>query len=275
MARGSSELSRSELPAIGVVGLGEMGYRIAGHLMSRGHEVYGTDRTGSRADALIGEGLHWCDSPREVTETADVVFSAVSDADELQEATEGPDGILSGLSAGKVYVNTSIVSPQASRELAARVEAPGISMLAAPLSDRVPAGGDGAFAIIVGGDPEAFARVEPILHELGATVTFVGEIGQALLLNLAVNVTLAVQVLALSEGVQLAEHGGIERRLALDVLRRSAVGSPLLQTGALLDLPDKAWFDVYELLSAARVLGYEHHDIAVLFQAFSEMVAAA
>jgi 3-hydroxyisobutyrate dehydrogenase-like beta-hydroxyacid dehydrogenase len=268
-------MSKPELPAIGAVGLGKMGRRIASHLVSRGYEVYGTDRTGSRADALIGEGLHWCDSPGEVAETAEVVFNTVGDLDELEEATEGPDGILTGLSAGKVYADTSIVSPEASRELAARVEALGASMLAAPLSASVPAADGELPAIIVGGDPKAFERVEPILHELGGTVTFVGEIGQALLLNLAVNVTLAIQVLALSEGVQLAEHGGIDRRLALDVLRRSAIGSPLLQKGALLELPDKAWFDVYELLSAARVLGYEHRDIADLFQAFAEMVTAA
>ncbi len=81
-------------------------------------------------------------------------------------------------------------------------------------------------------------------------------------------------MLGYSEAVRLAERGGIERALALDVLKRSANGSPLMQTRAPLVLPDKAWFDVFELLSAARVLGYEHRDIAVLFQVFSETVAA-
>jgi hypothetical protein len=81
-------------------------------------------------------------------------------------------------------------------------------------------------------------------------------------------------VLAFSEGVRLADQGGIERGLALDVLTRSAIASPLLPPAAPLELPDKAWFDVYELLGAPRVLGYEHRDIAALFQVFSEMAVA-
>ena len=104
-------------------------------------------------------------------------------------------------------------------------------------------------------------------------MTFVGNNGQALLLKLATNIINAVQVLAFSEGVLLADQSGIDRNVAVDVLTRSAIGSPMLQTRAPFELPDKAWFDVFDLLSAARVLGYEHRDIAVLFQVFSESVA--
>jgi 3-hydroxyisobutyrate dehydrogenase-like beta-hydroxyacid dehydrogenase len=258
----------------GVVGLGAMGSRIAARLLSLGWTVHGTNRTRSKADALIEQGLAWRDSPRKVAENADVVFSMVVDSDALEAVTEGPDGILAGLSAGKVYVDMSTVSPQTSRELAERVAARGASMLAAPVFGSLPAAEGGSLAIIVGGDADAFERVEPILRELGSTVTFVGDNSQAQLLKLATNISLAVQVLAFSEGVRLAEQGGIERDLALDVLTRSAIGSPMLETRVPLELPDKAWFDVHELLSAGRVLGYEHRDIAALFQVFSEMVVA-
>jgi 3-hydroxyisobutyrate dehydrogenase-like beta-hydroxyacid dehydrogenase len=196
----------------------------------------------------------------------------VTDSDALEAVAAGPDGILAGLAASKVYVDMSTVTPQASRELAERVAARGASMLAAPVYGSVPPPEEGSPPIIVGGDDDAFARVEPILRQLGGTVTFVGDNGQALLLKLATNVSLAVQMLAYSEGVRLTDQAGIERDVALDVLTRSAIGSPTLQH-APLDLPDKAWFDVHELLTAARVLGYEHRDIAVLFQAYSEMVA--
>ena len=148
-------------------------------------------------------------------------------------------------------------------------------MLAAPVSGSVAAAEEGSLAIIVGGDADAFERVEPILRRLGSTVTFVGDNGQALLLKLATNIGLAAQALAFSEGMQLADHGGIERDLALEVLARSAINSATLQTRAQLELPDKGWFDVQELLSAGRVLGYEHRDIAALFQVFSEIVGAA
>ena len=166
----------------------------------------------------------------------------------------------------------STVDAGTSLELAERAEERGASMLAALVSGNAPAAGDGSLAIVVGGDVDAFGRVEPIFRLLGSNVTFVGDNGQALTLKLAINVSLAVQMLALHEGVVVAEQGGIEPDLALDVLTRSAAGSPLLKGRAPLLLPDRTWFDVHELLSAARVLGYEHPDIAALFQMFSEMV---
>jgi 3-hydroxyisobutyrate dehydrogenase-like beta-hydroxyacid dehydrogenase len=250
-----------------------MGARIAGRLLSQGYDLHGTNRTRSKADALIEQGLRWQDSPRAVAEAADVVISMVTDSDALEAVAAGPDGILAGLAAGKVYIDMSTVSSQTSRDLAERVAARGASMLAAPVAGGHPAAEEGSLAIIVGGDVSAFEQVEPILRELGSTVTFVGDNAQALLLKLAVNISLAVQMLAFSEGVRLAEQGGIERDLALDVLTRSAVRSPMLRTRAPFELTDKAWFDVHEVLSAARVLGYEHRDIAVLFQVFAEKVA--
>ena len=247
-------------PAIGIVGLGAMGDWIAERLLSRGYTVYGPSEPGSA---------------REVAESAEVILSVVGDSDALEEAAAGPDGILAGLSAGKVYVDLCTVSPEASRELAGRVAARGASMLAAPVSGNLVAAEEGSVAIIVGGDADAFERVEPVLRELGGTVTFIGERVKALRLSLAVNVSHAVQALGLSEGARLAEHGGVDRTVALDVLKRSAIGSPMLRADAPPELPDKAWFDVLELLGAARVLGYEHRDIAVLFQTFSEMIAEA
>ena len=258
------------MPTIGFVGLGAMGGRIASRLLSL---VYGTNRTRSKAKALVEQGLVWCDSPRAVAEAADVVFTMVTDGDALEAVTAGPDGILAGLAAGQVYVDMSTVSPQVSRELAERVAARGASMVAAPVSGSGPAANEGSLSIIVGGDAEAFERIEPILRQLGSTVTFVGDNGQALLLKLAINVSLAVHMLAFRESVLLAEQGGIKRDLALEVLMRSAIGSQMLQTPAP-HLLDKGMFDVHDLLSAARVLGYEHRDIAGLFQALSEMVTA-
>jgi 3-hydroxyisobutyrate dehydrogenase-like beta-hydroxyacid dehydrogenase len=287
------------MSTLGFVGLGAMGASIAGRLLSQGHTVYGTNRTRSKAEPLIEAGLLWCDSPREVAQAADVVFSMVTDDGALDALTAGPDGILAGLAAGKVYVDMSTVGPQFSRALAERVGSRGASMLAAPVSGSVPAAQSGTLAIIVGGQADAFKRVEPILGGLGSTVTFVGGNDQALLLKLAINISLAVQMLAFSEGVLLAERGGIEPALALEVLTHSAIGSPMLQARApmLLELPEQAWFDVAlmrkdlhlalaaarelgvpvpstavadDLLAAASKLGYEHRDIAVLFRVLSE-----
>ncbi|HEY5148935.1 MAG TPA: NAD(P)-dependent oxidoreductase [Mycobacterium sp.] len=298
-----AEIHHPSRPVIGVVGLGAMGGQIAGRLLSQGNLVYGTNRTKAKADPLIDRGLRWCDTPRQVTEVADVIISMVTDSDALQAVTGGPDGILAGLQPGKVYLDMSTISPASSRELAGRVAASGAAMLAAPVSGSVPAVADGSLAIIVGGDPDAYPRVEPILRQLGSTVTFVGDNEHALLLKLAINISLAVQMLAFSEGVLLAEQGGVDRHLALDVLTHSAIGSPMLKTRAplLLAPPGKAWFDVAmmqkdlrlaldtahdlavplpstavadEMLTAARAHGYQHRDIAVLFQLLDDLTPA-
>ena len=103
----------------------------------------------------------------------------------------------------------------------------------------------GTLTITVGGDEAAYARVEPILRELG-TPTHIGETGQGLVLKLAINISLAVQMLAFAEGLLMAERAGVDRELAVDVMTQSPIGSPMLKARAplVLDLPDQAWFDV-------------------------------
>jgi 3-hydroxyisobutyrate dehydrogenase-like beta-hydroxyacid dehydrogenase len=293
------------MTTIGVVGLGTMGGRIAGRLLAGGHTVVGTNRTPAKADALIGQGLVWCDSPRVTAEHSDVLISMVTSGTALGAVTDGPDGILAGLRPGSVYIDMSTVSPRDSRALAARVASIGAEMLSAPVSGSVPAAESGKLAIMVGGSAEAFERVEPILGYLGSPVTFVGtDVGHALLLKLGINISLAVQMLAFSEGVLLAERGGVARSVALEVLSHSAIGSPMLEARVplLLELPEQAWFDVAmmqkdlalavesgrdeallmpattaadEMLTVARSAGYEHRDIAALFHVLSELTATA
>ena len=155
---------------------------------------------------------------------------------------------------------------------------------------------------MVGGDERAYALVEPILRELG-TPTHIGENGQGLVLKLAINISLAVQMLAFAEGLLLAERAGVDRERAADVMTHSAIASPMLKARVelVLDLPDEAWFDVGlmqkdvvlaldtarrlrvplpsaaaadELLTLARGLGYEHRDIAALFEVLAQLTGA-
>jgi 3-hydroxyisobutyrate dehydrogenase-like beta-hydroxyacid dehydrogenase len=283
------------MSTIGFIGLGAMGSRLAGRLLDSGNQVYGTNRTKSKAQPLIEHGLLWRQSAREVAAVADVVFSMVTDDRALEAITSGPDGILAGLRDGKVYVDMSTVSPAASRRLAERVEALGAEMLDAPVSGSIPQAESGTLAIMVGGTEQAFGTVEPLLRELGQTVTRVGTNGQGLLLKLAVNISLAVQTLAFSEGLLLAERGGIDPHLAAEVMSTSSIGSPMLKARVplLLDLPKQAWFDVAlmekdirlareaadglgtplpsatvadQMLARARELGYGHRDLAALHE---------
>ena len=243
------------MSTIGFVGLEAMGGRIAGRLLASGHQVHGTNpprrrgpwlRHVPKAQPLIDRGLRWHGTSRQVAASADVVFSMVSDDAALEAITVGPDGILAGLTPGKVYIDMSTVSREASVTLAERVRSIGARMLDAPVSGSVPQAEAGTLTIMVGGEEAAFRLVEPLLRELGQSVTHVGENGHGLLLKLATNISLAVQTLAFSEGLLLAQRGGIDPRLAAQVMSDSSVGSPMLKTRVPLplDLPETAWFDV-------------------------------
>jgi 3-hydroxyisobutyrate dehydrogenase-like beta-hydroxyacid dehydrogenase len=292
---------------IGFVGLGHMGGNMAARLLDAGYTVYGESRHRGEADELVHEGLEWRDTAREVAEAADVLVTSLPDDDVLESVASGPDGVLAGLTEPKIWVDMSTVSPRASRELAKRVREGGAAMLDAPVSGSVPQVQAGTLTIMVGGDERAYARVEPILRELG-TPTHIGENGQGLVLKLAINISLGVQMLAFSEGLVLAERSGIDPKLAVEVMTGSPIGSPMLKARAdlVLDLPDEAWFDVSlmqkdvalaldtgrelhvplpsaaaadQVLTMARALGYERRDIASLFAVLEhltdESVAAA
>jgi 3-hydroxyisobutyrate dehydrogenase-like beta-hydroxyacid dehydrogenase len=285
---------------VGFVGLGAMGSRMAARLLDSGRTVYGTNRTKAKAQWLIERGMEWRDTPREVADAADVVFSMVADDSALKAVTAGTDGILAGLGTGTVYVDTSTVSPSLSRALCKQVRGKGADMLDAPVSGSVPQARSGTLAIMVGGSDEAFATVEPLLYELGESVTHLGPNGHGLLLKLAINISLAVQTLAFSEGLLLAERGGIDRELAAEVMSTSAIGSPMLKARLpmFLDLTDQAWFDVAlmqkdirlaravaddlatplptasvvdEVLTRARELGYSHRDVAALHEVLASL----
>jgi 3-hydroxyisobutyrate dehydrogenase-like beta-hydroxyacid dehydrogenase len=284
---------------IGFIGLGNMGGSMAARFLAAGYPVYGEDQDRDRARGLMHDGLEWRRTPREVAEAADVVFTSVPDDSVLELVASGPDGILAGLTAAKVWVDMSTVSPNVSREIAKRVHALGATMLDAPVSGSVPQVQAGTLTIMVGGDKQAYARVEPILRALG-TPTHIGENGQGLVLKLAINISLAVQVLAFAEGLLLAERAGIDRELAVDVMTQSPIGSPMLKARGplILDLPDEAWFDVRlmqkdivlaldtgrelrvplptaatadELLTVARALGYERRDLAALYEVLGRL----
>jgi 3-hydroxyisobutyrate dehydrogenase-like beta-hydroxyacid dehydrogenase len=235
------------MSTIGVVGLGTMGSRMAARLLDTGYQVHATNRTRSRGEALIARGLRWEDSPRAVAAASDVVLSMVTDDAALYAVAGGPDGILAGLRPGQVYVDMSSVSPLASVRIAEQVGLVGAQMLDAPVSGSVPQVDHGDLAIMVGGDETAFRQVQDVLVQLGHTVTHVGGNGQGVLLKLAINISLAVQTLAFSEGLLLAERGGIDPTLAAHVMSTSSIGSPMLKARVplLLDLPPEAWFDVH------------------------------
>ena len=285
---------------LGFVGLGVMGGGIAKRLLDSGHTVTGYNRTKEKAEWLLDAGMSWGDSPRQVAERSEVVFTMVTNTAAVRAVTEGPDGILAGLAPAKVYVDMSTASPANTRALAERVGELGADMLDAPVSGSVITLEQGKLSIMVGGDAEVFQRVRPILEAIGPKVFHVGPSGSAVTMKIATNLSLAVQMLAFSEGVLLAEKSGISREVAVEVLLASVIASPMVAYRGpfVLEQPDEAWFDVNmmqkdmnlalelgreldvplpttavtnEFLTAARGLGLEERDFAVLFDVLAAM----
>jgi 3-hydroxyisobutyrate dehydrogenase-like beta-hydroxyacid dehydrogenase len=288
------------MAAVGFVGLGVMGGRIARRLLRAGHTVTGWNRTRAKAAWLEAEGLRLAGSPRAAAAASEVTFSMVTGTAALAAVTEGPDGVLQGLGPGKVYVDMSTVSPSASRQLAGRVAERGAAMLDAPVSGSVVTLEEGRLSIMVGGDREVVDRVLPVLRDIGPTVTHVGPAGQAVLMKIATNLSLAVQMVAFSEGVLLAEKAGIPRETAVEVLLHSVIASPMVRYRGPLVLkqPEEAWFDVdmmqkdlllaleagreldvalpttavsNQLMTAARAMGLRERDFATVFTVLARM----
>jgi 3-hydroxyisobutyrate dehydrogenase-like beta-hydroxyacid dehydrogenase len=285
---------------LGFVGLGTMGGGVVRRLLAAGHAVTVWNRTREKAEPLLEGGARWADSPRSVAERSDIVFTMVTNTAAVQAVTEGPDGILAGLGPGKVYVDKSTASPANTRALAETVVAVGAQMLDAPVSGSVITLEEGKLSIMVGGERETFERVKPVLEAIGPRVFHLGPNGAAVTMKIAINLSLAVQMLAFSEGVLLAEKTGIAREQAVEVMLASVIASPMVvyRGPFVLEQPDEAWFDcrmmqkdmnlalelgrelevplpttavTNELLTAANAMGIGDRDFAVLFDVLASM----
>ncbi len=285
---------------VGYVGLGVMGSQMVSRLLDKGHSVTGYNRTRSKAEWLIKKGMRWADTPRAVAQAADEIFTMVTNSAALQSLAEGPDGILACIGPEKIWIDMTTGSPAKVREMAAKVREKGADMVDAPVSGSVITLQQGKLSIMVGGRRETFERVKPLLEDIGPKVTYVGDIGLAVSMKIATNLSLAVQMLAFSEGVLLAQKSGISRETAVDVLTHSVIGSPMVQYRGpfVLKMPEEAWFDVNmmqkdmllalemgrqldvplpttaitnEFLTAARGMELAKQDFAIIFEVLARM----
>ena len=285
---------------LGFVGLGAMGGRVTKRLLDAGHTVTGYNRTKSKAQWLLDLGMRWGETPRAVAEAADVIFTMVTNTGALYEVVDGHNGILAGLQKGKIYIDMSTISPAASKRLAERVAEKGAQMLDSPVSGSVITLEQGNLSLMVGGDKATFEQVKPILLDIGPKVNYVGTNGQAVLMKVAINLNLQVQLLAFCEALLLAEKGGIPRETAMEVMLNSVIASPSLKyrTPFILEMPDEAWFNVNmmqkdmllalemgrelnvplptvatsnEYLTAARAMGLAEQDFAVVYKVLAKM----
>jgi 3-hydroxyisobutyrate dehydrogenase-like beta-hydroxyacid dehydrogenase len=288
--------------AVGMVGLGEMGGGFVDRLLAANFDVVGWNRTKSKAEPFIAKGMRWANTPREVTEQCDTVLTMVTNDEALTAITEGPDGILAAI-AGKVLCEMSTVGVPHVQHLAQKTAAAGGTLLDAPVLGSQVSIVQGKLLIMVGGDKAVLETVRPALEAIGPKVFHVGDVGQAKTMKTALNLNLATQILALSEGLLLAVQSGIPRDVALEIMLSGAIASPMLVYRAPLikGMPEKAWFDcnmmlkdvnlalalgqklgvpmpttatAREWLTAARGQGLDHHDFSVLYYVLANAAGA-
>ena len=285
---------------IGFIGLGIMGGTMVERLIGSGHKVMGYNRTQSRADWLVDLGMERGESPKHVAEQNSFVISMVSNTQALKMVVEGEDGILSGLKPGSIYIDMITVDPEYSRNVSIKIKTTGSSMLDAPVSGSSVTLAAGTLSIMVAGDKASFDIVKPILEDIGPTVNYVGENGLALVMKIATNINLPVQILTMAESILLAEANGIPRDTAIEVLLNSVIASPALKyrVPLMIDVLAEALFDVdmmqkdlnlalklaqesdiplpttsiaNQLLTSARAMGLARKDFACLYQVLCSM----
>jgi 3-hydroxyisobutyrate dehydrogenase-like beta-hydroxyacid dehydrogenase len=290
---------------LGFVGLGAMGELIVPRLMAAGHKVTGWNRTRAKAEPLIAAGMAFGATPREVAQASEIVFSIVTDSPAVKAVALGPDGVISGLKKGGIYIDMSTIEPDVSREVAAQFDNAGLVMLDGPLSGSPVTVKAGNASVMVGGDEAAFERAKPVLLAIGPKVTRIGGNGLACQMKIAVNLLLMVEVICFGEAVALAEKGGVSREAAVDAILKSVAASPVLgyrgpfilegkmpavpladvtlqqkdmvlalNLGRKLGSPVPLAAAANELMNACRGLGIDANDFVVAHQVYRKLGGA-
>ena len=208
------------------IGLGVMGYPMAGHLVAAGHEVTVYNRTGAKAEAWAKEhGGDFRATPREAAEGADFVMACVGNDDDLRSVCLGESGAFSGMSAASIFVDHTTVSAAVTRQLCEMAEELDLSFVDAPISGGQAGAENGQLSIMCGGDGDVFRRAEPIMQAYARICRRIGESGSGQLTKMANQIAIAGLVQALSEALHFAEKAGLDGRAVVEVISQGAAGS--------------------------------------------------
>ncbi len=208
------------------LGLGVMGYPMAGHLKAAGHEVTVYNRTTAKAEAWANEhGGAFAKTPREAADGVDFVMSCVGNDDDLRSVCLGEDGAFAGMKSGTVFVDHTTVSAKVTRELYGAADKSNISFVDAPISGGQAGAENGVLSIMCGGDDGAYQRAEPIMQAYGRTVRRIGESGAGQMTKMCNQIAIAGLVQGLSEALHFAEKAGLDGRAVVEVISQGAAGS--------------------------------------------------
>ena len=267
--------------SIGFVGLGMMGERMADRLLHAGYSLFVTNRTKEKAEALLRKGATWTDSPAEIASRCEIVFSMVSNSEALNLISGGENGILRALHSGGIHVDMSTVSPETTRSLGEAYASKGHSFIHSPVLGSTPQAADGSLLLFVGGEEEAFKRVEPLLKILGSRLWRFDRPEKASHVKLLCNFLIASMGTTLAQALVYATKAGVDHSTLLDILDHSSLSAPMYQTkgNSILDRNFAPRFFVEHMLKdvklvreSSNILGTPMPTVPVALELFSEAV---
>lgn len=263
--------------SIGFIGLGIMGSGMAANLLRAGFNVTVWNRTPARITPLAGAGAAVADNPAAVAESSTIIVTCVSDTPDVEEVILGPQGIINGVRSGSLVIDCSTISPNATKAIAAQLEARGAWMLDAPVSGGSEGAAKGTLSIMVGGDAAQVTRAMPVLQAMGKTITHVGGQGAGQMAKLVNQILVVVTMQAVGEALLFAQAGGLDLERTLAAVGGGAAGSWMLNNrgpqvirrdwrpGFTIDLQQK---DLRLVLEAADQLGVPLPSTAQVFQSY-------
>ncbi len=249
---------------LGFLGLGVMGYPMARNLLRAGHDVALWSHTASKARELaLAEHGKFCETPRQVGESADCLFLCVGETEMSRQILLGPDGVVEGARPGTVVVDAGTVSPSRSRRTGTELAAKGIVLLDAPCTGSRPGAEGGTLTFMVGGDPDVFERVKPYFESMGKRLYYCGGPGMGLHAKLTQNLVLSNIMMAFCEGMVLSTKAGVPPELMLEILTNSAAKCGLIDY--------KAPFIFRREFATNFALKWMHKDIELMMESGKEL----
>jgi 3-hydroxyisobutyrate dehydrogenase len=208
------------------LGLGVMGYPMAGHLAKAGHQVTVYNRTAAKATQWVKEhGGQHRPTPAEAASGAEIVFTCVGNDDDVRQVLAGKDGAFAGMARGAILADHTTASAEVAREMGALAKEKGLGFLDAPVSGGQAGAVNGKLTIMVGGEAASFAKAQPVMAHYGRAVTLMGPVGNGQLTKMVNQICIAGLVQALSEGLGFAMRAGLDPKLVVEVISKGAAQS--------------------------------------------------
>ena len=262
---------------IGYVGLGIMGRGMARNLLKAGFSVEVWNRTASRMEELAADGAKPASSPAEVAANCDIIITCVSDTPDVEAVILGENGVLQGARAGSLVIDCSTISPQSTRDIAAKLAEKGVHFLDAPVSGGSEGAAKGTLTIMVGGEAADVERATPVFQAMGKTITHVGPTGAGQMVKLVNQILVVGNCLAMCEAMLFAEAGGLDQQKTFNAISQGAAGSWMFtnrapqimrrdwRPGFTIDLQQK---DIRLVLEAADQMGVPLMGTGMIFQLY-------